>query len=510
MVTIEQLRERVEKARRHVIIELPMAQGSAVKMGIFFSNNFPTAATNGKQIGFNPPFVASISDEELEFVVVHEWGHKMLRHFARAMKIRAAFKGEWTPFHEALLNEAADEEDNYLIEQSRFKILDGSCRDKRFDGMAMEEIFQILLHEREQPLKPDGEPGEEEQSEDGEVGGEQQDEQGGDCHDEGDSEEQQGDQSDEGGDPSEDQKEDGKKDSQESEDAGEDEGEGSTEKGDDSKDESQPDSPGDSKKFGQDGLDDSASLSSEDIDNYKTPDVKDWGKLHDGDDPTQSDIYDEEAESKIEQSNDISVAKLSGKLPENIERILKDINEQSKVDWIAEMAEFVSDACGDDSDLSWRKPHKTYATMDVYAPSLVPEGLGEVAVLIDSSGSMDQKMYELGAGEAVHLINQAAPAVTHVVEFTTEVIATATYEDGIEIDTMPDRQSWGGTDVRVGFDWVQRNAPGTTAIIVMSDMEFFKWPEDTGVPVLWVKIPPSEDNSWFFGKPTFGKMITVR
>ena len=238
--------------------------------------------------------------------------------------------------------------------------------------------------------------------------------------------------------------------------------------------------------------------------------MKDWGKLHDGDDPTKSDIHDEETESKIEQSNDISVAKLSGKMPENIERILKDINEQSKVDWIAEMAEFVSDACGDDSDLSWRKPHKTYATMDVYAPSLVPEGVGEVTVLIDSSGSMNQKMYELGASEAVHLINQAAPAITHVVEFTTEVIAAATYEDGIEIDTMPDRQSWGGTDVRVGFDWVQQNAPGTTAIIVMSDMEFFEWPEDTGVPVLWVKIPPREDNSWYFGKPTFGKMITVQ
>ena len=93
MITIEQLRERVEKARRHVIIDLPLAQSSAVKMGIFFSNNFPTAATNGKQIGFNPPFVASINDEELEFVVAHEWAHKMLRHFARGMKVRKAFKG---------------------------------------------------------------------------------------------------------------------------------------------------------------------------------------------------------------------------------------------------------------------------------------------------------------------------------------------------------------------------------------------------------------------------------
>ena len=471
-----------------------MAQASAVKMGIFFTNQLPTAGTDGKAIGFNPPFVASISDEELEFVVVHEWSHKMLRHFPRSMKVRSAFKSEWSPFHEALLNEAADEEANYLIEQSGFKILDGACRDSRFDGMAMEEIFQILVHEREEPLSPDSEEGEGEESEGviGEPG------------------EETGDQADGDGGQGEEQEADGEEDSQGPEDAGEDEVKGSTDQGDDSKDEGESDRPADGNKFGEDGLDDSASLSNEDLDNYKTPDVKDWGKIHDEDDPTESKIQDEDLESKIEQSNDIAVAKLSGKMPEDIERILKDINEQSKVDWIAEMAEFVSDSCGADSDLSWRKPHKTYATMDVYAPSLIKEGVGEVTVLIDSSGSMNQKMYELGASEAVHLINQAEPATTHVVDFTTEVIATASYDDGIEIDTAPERKGSGGTDVRVGFDWIQDNAPDTTAVIVMSDMEFFTWPDDPGVPVLWVKIPPNEDNSWYFGKPNFGKLITVR
>ena len=70
--------------------------------------------------------------------------------------------------------------------------------------------------------------------------------------------------------------------------------------------------------------------------------------------------------------------------------------------------------------------------------------------------------------------------------------------------------SHGGTDVRVGFEWVESFAPSATGIVVMSDMEFFRWPEDNGVPVLWVKIPPKQDYSWIFGKPSFGRMITVR
>ena len=491
MITIKQLEERVQKARHHVILDIPMAQASAVKMGIFFSDQIQTAATDGKTIGFNPPFVASINEEELEFVVVHEWGHKMLRHFARCLKIRSSFKGLWTSFHENLLNEAADQEDNYFIEQSGFKILDGACRDKRFDGMPMEETFQILLHERTTPEpeedgeSPDngGNPGIETQGDEGDQK---------DVVPEDESEEESG----QGG------SEDG------------DEGNKEEGEGDDSagapKDQGEGDPSGNRGEFGQDGLDQSASLSDDQLQDYKRPDVKDWGKLCTKDNPTRSEICEEEMDSKVEQSNDLAVAKLGGKLPENIERILKDLKDKSDIDWVAEMADFVSEACGEATDITWRKPNKKFMWMDAYLPSSLKEGIGEIAVLIDSSGSMDQKMYEVAATETAHLINDASPSKAHVLEFTSEIISVASFEEGIEIDKMPERQGWGGTDVCVGFDWVQENAPETTAIIVLSDMEFFRWPEDTGVPVLWVKVPPREDNSWYFGKPSFGKMITVR
>ena len=175
MITIKQLEDRVHKARRHVILDIPMAQSSAVKMGIFFSNAIPTAATDGRMVGFNPLFTASLDEQELEFVVAHEWCHKILRHHARGMKIRSSFRNTWTSFHENILNEAADEEGNFLLEKTGFKVLNGSCRDVRFDGMPMEEIFQILLHERTAPAdepqeedgrSPDGEDQGEESQED--------------------------------------------------------------------------------------------------------------------------------------------------------------------------------------------------------------------------------------------------------------------------------------------------------------------------------------------------------
>ena len=83
-VTIEALAGMIETARRRVILQIPMAQSDAVKMKVFFTEvlpngqPLPTAATDGKSIGFNPYFAASISEEEREFVVAHEWSHKML------------------------------------------------------------------------------------------------------------------------------------------------------------------------------------------------------------------------------------------------------------------------------------------------------------------------------------------------------------------------------------------------------------------------------------------------
>jgi len=55
-----------------------------------------------------------------------------------------------------------------------------------------------------------------------------------------------------------------------------------------------------------------------------------------------------------------------------------------------------------------------------------------------------------------------------------------------------------------------KHASNATGIIVISDMEFFRWPEDEGIKVLWAKVPPGDDHAWYFGTPPFGKSITVR
>jgi hypothetical protein len=268
-------------------------------------------------------------------------------------------------------------------------------------------------------------------------------------------------------------------------------------------------SPG-GNRFGSEQMEGSDPIDPEKASEYKVPSPKEWGTIVTEDDLSQSEIDTESDLADMEQSNSIATSKLSGKLPEAIERILNDIKTQSKNDWVSEIAEFIDDTCGEDSDVSWARPNKRFASMDIYMPSPTQEGIGEIAVLIDSSGSMDEKMYQLAATETSHLINAAKPSKAVVIEFTTDIVSVAEYEDGVELNEAPSRASWGGTDVCIGFDWVKENMPNATGIIVISDMEFFRWPEDEGVKVLWAKVPPGQDHAWYFGTPPFGKSITVR
>jgi predicted metal-dependent peptidase len=47
---------------------------------VTFTENIPTACTNGRDVIYNPEFVKSLDDKELNFVVLHEALHKVYQH----------------------------------------------------------------------------------------------------------------------------------------------------------------------------------------------------------------------------------------------------------------------------------------------------------------------------------------------------------------------------------------------------------------------------------------------
>jgi len=77
--------QRLAKAKTALVLEHPFIGNIALNMPFKLTDAVPTAATNGKEVLFNPEFVDKQNDEQLKFLVAHECMHPMLEHnFRRA------------------------------------------------------------------------------------------------------------------------------------------------------------------------------------------------------------------------------------------------------------------------------------------------------------------------------------------------------------------------------------------------------------------------------------------
>lgn len=76
-------RERMVKARVTMLLKHPFFGSIATRLRLVEDKEIRTAATNGRDLIFNPDFTASLSDAQLVFLVGHEVGHCIFDHLTR-------------------------------------------------------------------------------------------------------------------------------------------------------------------------------------------------------------------------------------------------------------------------------------------------------------------------------------------------------------------------------------------------------------------------------------------
>ena len=106
-----------------------------------FTEDIPTACTNGRDVMYNPEFVKSLNDKELNFVVLHEALHKVYQHMHLWKKL-------WKE-NPQLANMAADYVVNYAIyEADETQQIASRPQSALFDlaykDMTTKQIFEML------------------------------------------------------------------------------------------------------------------------------------------------------------------------------------------------------------------------------------------------------------------------------------------------------------------------------------------------------------------------------
>lgn len=111
-----------------------------------FMEDLPTAATNGRDVMYNPKFIDTLSDKELNYVVLHEALHKVYQHMHLWKKL-------WKE-NPMLANMAADYVVNYAIHEADedseiAKRPDSALFDMAYKGMTTKQIFDMLKKDSE-------------------------------------------------------------------------------------------------------------------------------------------------------------------------------------------------------------------------------------------------------------------------------------------------------------------------------------------------------------------------
>ncbi|MEH2418254.1 vWA domain-containing protein [Nostoc sp.] len=107
------------------------------------SQQLPTAATDGKDIFFNPEYLLSLPTTQQDGLLLHEVLHAALLHVPR----RGVREAE-------LWNIAADIVVNGIIsQQSVFELPPGRLREPKLEHLSVEEIYELLLKNTNNSVK---------------------------------------------------------------------------------------------------------------------------------------------------------------------------------------------------------------------------------------------------------------------------------------------------------------------------------------------------------------------
>jgi len=205
-----------------------------------------------------------------------------------------------------------------------------------------------------------------------------------------------------------------------------------------------------------------------------------------GKDPTTAAQERSDFEWKAAVAAGAHAAKVQGKLPASLERILSEVLDP-QVDWREHIQTLFARMVGSET-VNWRRPERRYIVNDIYAPESAGFGADLVVVAIDTSGSVGQRELDMFFAELQGILEDVRPEVTRVIWCDAKVHRVDDLTDVGDLQSLRLQRApgGGGTDFRPVFDYVA-NHETPDALVYLTD-GYGSFPEDPGYPVIWGDI----------------------
>ena len=138
----QELQDRLSDARITLLLDFPFFGQLALRLDAVIDSSVDTAATDGRQIIFNPNFCATLDDAELAWLYAHEVGHPALGHIWRMRGLdphKANIAGDYVVnemLHKVIKSQPGA--------SHRLKQLRGAFLDPAYFDLSMEQVYRLL------------------------------------------------------------------------------------------------------------------------------------------------------------------------------------------------------------------------------------------------------------------------------------------------------------------------------------------------------------------------------
>lgn len=196
---------------------------------------------------------------------------------------------------------------------------------------------------------------------------------------------------------------------------------------------------------------------------------------------TESEKKNEEIQWKIAVAQAAYMAKQQGKLPADMERMIEELMDPV-LPWKDILRRFLTEKAND--DFSWRKGNRRFLSQGLYLPSRESEASGEIAVVIDTSGSIGAKELNEFGSEIQGIIEEVRPSKTIVIYCDAAV--NKVVEFGPHDPVILEAVGGGGTDFRPPFHYLREKNVVPKALVYLTD-GYGSFPDEAEVdfPTLW-------------------------
>lgn len=198
------------------------------------------------------------------------------------------------------------------------------------------------------------------------------------------------------------------------------------------------------------------------------------------------------------------IAKMAGRLPADIERLLGDLLNP-RIPWREVLAKFLTIHVL--TDYTWKLPNKRFVSHGIYLPSLDEPEIGDLVFVVDTSGSItDQDLVDL-MSEVRGILIQFPNKSFWLLGCDTRV---ASAQELSFQDDIHKPKGGGGTCYKEPFKWVDKEGLEPACLIYLTDGECNSFPDKVPeYPVLWVLTQDSHFYKNVWDNPPFGDVITM-